>query len=109
LTVTAVVIIVLGIKGFYTSAEVWSKLLYGSEENDLSMELNLNKLSTRNSFSKLIEQFGSLLRHDDELSGNLLQIEEKFEALCQLDSRNNNPEQIFNNYEVFYSTGRTII
>ncbi len=70
--------------------------MYESEENDLSMELILNKLSTRYSFSKLIEQFGSLVRHDDELSGNLLTLEEKFKALCQLDALNND--------EAFYST-----
>ncbi|CAF2990888.1 unnamed protein product [Rotaria sp. Silwood2] len=89
--------------GFNTSPEVWSKLLYGTEENELSMELILNQLSTRYSFSKLIEQFESLVRCGDDSSKQLLKIKKKFKALCQLDFTNDNPKQISNN-EVFYST-----
>ncbi|CAF4999876.1 unnamed protein product, partial [Rotaria sp. Silwood1] len=88
---------------FNKSPEVWSKLLYGTEENELSMELILNQLSTRYSFSKLIEQFGSLIRCGDDSSEQLLKIKKEFKALCQLDFTNDNPEQISNN-EVFYST-----
>ncbi|CAF1544340.1 unnamed protein product, partial [Rotaria sordida] len=83
--------------------EVLSKLLYGTGENELSMELILNQLSTRYSFSKLIEQFGSLVQCDDDSSEQLLKIKKEFTALCQLDFTNDNPEQISNN-EVFYST-----
>jgi hypothetical protein len=62
--------IFLCIIGFYTPPEMWSKLLYGNEDNELLMECIINKWSNTNSFSKLTKQVGNLARRGNNLCTN---------------------------------------
>jgi hypothetical protein len=84
-------------KGFHTSPEIWSQLLYGIQDNSSAMECIINELPVK-PFSKLIAQFDNIARSDFT---NLLQIKHKLKILSE--------EQLSDHDETHDSTWKTII